>query len=80
MGKITQTEPMKVEEITVQTMNGIVNTIEQSNASSMYVTLTLNGHEETPVSIEFSHARHDTESPIKIGDWLTITTKVERLT
>ena len=79
MGKITQTEPFKVEEVVVQEINGIVKKLEQTNTSTILVTFTLREHADTPISVEFPYAHHDTQSPIKVGDWLTVTTKVERL-
>lgn len=79
MSKITQTEPIQVEEVIVQKIGGLVNKIEQRNAGVMVVTFTLNGHMNTPVTVEFPYAQFDTQSPIKMGDWITVTTKVEKL-
>jgi hypothetical protein len=79
MGKITQTKPMQVEEVTVQEINGIVKKLEQTNTSNVLVTFTLREHPDTPITVQFPYAHHDTQSPIKVGDWLTVTTKVERL-
>lgn len=70
---------LHVEQIITQRINGLVNEITQTNRGSMRVTVLLNGHLDTPVVLDFGQANHDTESPIKMGDWLTITTQVERL-
>jgi hypothetical protein len=68
----------EMEHIQTQKINGIVNRIEQSNHGIMAVNFTLNGHVNTPVSIEFDYAKDDTPSPIKIGDWLEVEIKITR--